>query len=117
MSTLWERVRSLEGRTLVTARGSPFVVDTVTGTAVIVSPRNERAPRFIRWRELEEAYLYGPIGAAQAPPPPPQEPGEHVEITGGVDGHDAVGADRRLEPGGRVEGQDPAVVHDRQPVA
>lgn len=78
MSTLWERVRGLEGRALVTARGSPFVVDTVTGTAVIVSPRNERAPRFIRWREFEEAYLYGPKGAAQAPPPPPAEPGEHV---------------------------------------
>jgi|SRR5579859_4435019 len=75
MSTLWARVHSLEGRMLATARGSSFVVDTVTGTAVIVSPRNERAPRFIRWREFEEAFLYGPKGAAQTPAPP-SEPGE-----------------------------------------
>lgn len=70
MSTLWARVHSLEGRTLMTNRGSPFVVDTVTGTAVIVSPRDERAPRFIRWREFEEAFLYGPKGVAQAPVTP-----------------------------------------------
>jgi len=75
MSTLWSRVHDLEGRTLVTARGSPFVVDTVTGTAVIVSPSVERAPRFIRWREFEEAFLYGPKGASQTPSPP-SEPGE-----------------------------------------
>lgn len=77
MSTLWVRVHRLEGRTLVTARGSPFVVDTVTGTAVIVSPRHERAPRFIRWREFEEAFLYAPKGVSQAPTPP-AEPGEHL---------------------------------------
>ena len=41
-----------------------------------------------------------------------------VEVAGSAaDPDDGVGAERPLEPGRRVEGQDPAVVHDRHPVA
>ena len=38
-------------------------------------------------------------------------------VTGGLDGDDRVGADALLERGRGVEGEDLAVVHDRDPVA
>src|SRR5438309_1352448 len=46
-----------------------------------------------------------------------QEQLEGGEVAVGGDGDDAVGTHRRLEPGGGVEGQDRAVVHDRDPAA
>ena len=43
--------------------------------------------------------------------------GQRGAVAGGLDRDDGVGADRPLERGRRVEGEDPAVVHDRHPVA
>ena len=48
----------------------------------------------------------------------PREPlGERLDVAVGLDGDDRVGADRALERLGRVEREDPAVVHDRHALA
>ena len=49
--------------------------------------------------------------------PPSRRGGEAVLVAARLDRHDGVDADAALEPLGRVEGEDPAVVHDRDAAA
>ena len=54
--------------------------------------------------------------AGQSVQPGREGLGELLGVAGGLDGDDGVGAHAALELGRRVEGEDPAVVHDGHPV-
>lgn len=56
MSTVWERVGQLEGRTLRTKTGKAFQVVSVDSKYVTVEPKQTGTPRHIRRAEVEAAY-------------------------------------------------------------
>lgn len=56
MATVWERVGQLEGQTLRTKTGKPFLVVSVDRQSVTVEPEQTGTPRRIRRSEVEAAY-------------------------------------------------------------
>jgi hypothetical protein len=62
----WRRVELLVGSTFGTARGSPFTVDSVTETAVVVTPGSTGRSRRIPRAEIEASFEV--IGSGDARP-------------------------------------------------
>ena len=65
MSEIWTRVRSLEGRTLLTSTGKPFLVVEVGSDYLRIAPESTGKGRPIKRSEIE--------GAAELKDPTPTE--------------------------------------------
>jgi hypothetical protein len=77
--SVWTNIQSLQGQTLHTARQSAFDVMSVTQTAAIVKPHNQKAPLFIARREFENAVQYGQYGPKGGDVPSPPAPSSAPE--------------------------------------